>query len=119
MPPIPGNQERGFRERIPKYPLSDRRHYRNNSRRAGFPYTLARSSPCQRSRDATNDVPSRHSNAGLEQNTRLHQLILDGKEDSRIAALLERNRTLNPSFAPPLARDVTLIRSVYRTAQLR
>ncbi len=54
--------------------------------------------------------------AGLEENTRLHQLILDGKHEERIAALLERNRTLNPSFAPPLARDVALIRSVYRTA---
>ncbi|WP_013320229.1 hypothetical protein [Gloeothece verrucosa] len=51
---------------------------------------------------------------GLEKNYRLQHLILDGKLEPQIKALLERNRNLNSSDNL-LPRDVALIRSVYRT----
>ena len=54
--------------------------------------------------------------AALEGNTTLQQLMIDGKQDRRIAELLERNRALSPRPRSHLARDVALIRSVYRTA---
>ncbi len=54
--------------------------------------------------------------AGLQQNARLQQLVLDGKQDKQIAALLERNRSLNANNQISKPREVELIRSVYRTA---
>ena len=52
--------------------------------------------------------------AGLQQNARLQQLVLDGKQDKQIVALLERNRILNANNQMSKPRDVELIRSVYR-----
>jgi len=54
--------------------------------------------------------------AGLEHNTTLLKLHLDGKQNARIVELLERNQTLHPQSAPGIDRDVALTRSVYRTA---
>lgn len=54
--------------------------------------------------------------AALENNTNLCDLILDGKQDARIAAQLARNReAANEAKRRPVS-DVALIRSVYRTA---
>lgn len=52
--------------------------------------------------------------AGLEQNTTLQELLLDGKQNPRVLALLQRNQ---PEGAPehPVSEDIALIRSVYRT----
>jgi hypothetical protein len=54
--------------------------------------------------------------AGLEHNTTLQQLLLDGKPHPRLAQLIQRNWKLHPEPAPQLAPDVALTRSVYRTA---
>lgn len=53
--------------------------------------------------------------AGLEQNKTLYQLVIDGKQDKRIASLCDRNYNLNQSAHLQLASDVALIRSVART----
>jgi len=53
--------------------------------------------------------------AGLEKNYTLCQLGLHGKQDERIKALLQRNRNSNPAEKNLSNRDVTLIKSVYRT----
>ncbi len=53
--------------------------------------------------------------AGLEQNKTLYQLVIDGKQDKRIASLCARNYNLNRSAHLQLASDVALIRSVART----
>ena len=53
--------------------------------------------------------------AGLEQNKTLYQLVIDGKQDKRIASLWAYNYKLNRSAHLQLASDVALIRSVART----
>ncbi len=56
--------------------------------------------------------------AALETNTNLLHLALDTKHDAHtdsLNALLERNRAQNSEADTLLARDITLIRSVYRT----
>lgn len=52
--------------------------------------------------------------AGLEQNKTLRQLLLDGRQDARITALLQRNQNFDSSNTLAVTRDVALIRSVYR-----
>lgn len=54
--------------------------------------------------------------AGLEKNTNLWRLLLDGKQDRQVTALLERNQRLNSSMNLHLS-DSELIRSVYRTVK--
>ncbi|MUG98091.1 hypothetical protein F7734_39610 [Scytonema sp. UIC 10036] len=53
--------------------------------------------------------------AGLEQNRTLRQLLLDGRQDTRITALLQRNLNFGLSNTLDVIRDVALIRSVYRS----
>ncbi|HLP87668.1 MAG TPA: hypothetical protein VK184_03545 [Nostocaceae cyanobacterium] len=53
--------------------------------------------------------------AGLEKNYTLCQLIFDGKEDERVTNLLQRNCSLKPEINQP-NRDISLIKSVYRTS---
>ena len=56
-----------------------------------------------------------HLLAGLEQNTTLRTLRIDGNPDPHITALLQRNNSFQPVPDLPVTRDVALIRSVYRT----
>lgn len=51
----------------------------------------------------------------MERNTTLRELRLDGKPMPELVALLERNLALQTIPPLPIPRDVTLIRSVYRT----
>jgi Ran GTPase-activating protein (RanGAP) involved in mRNA processing and transport len=53
--------------------------------------------------------------AGLEKNSTLQHLMLDGKLDPRINAILQANRLRHPCAEPRKSRDVALIRSVYRS----
>ena len=55
--------------------------------------------------------------AGLEKNYTLCQLVIPGKQDERIKTLLQRNRNSNPTEKKLSNRDVTLIKSVYRTGK--
>lgn len=52
--------------------------------------------------------------AGLQHNRTIRQLILDGKQHSQITALIQRNFHLEPEKDLAIARDVALIKSVYR-----
>jgi hypothetical protein len=44
---------------------------------------------------------------------------MDGKQDSPLASLLQRNTTLNPVDDMESLSDIALIRSVYRTATVK
>lgn len=55
----------------------------------------------------------------LESNTHLCALLMDGKTLPEIAARLARNKEYSQFEEPVRARDVALIRSVYRTTNQR
>ena len=60
--------------------------------------------------------------SALETNFNLLHLALDTKRDAhteRLNALLERNQAQPPNADAPPARDITLIRSVYRTGTIQ
>jgi hypothetical protein len=50
----------------------------------------------------------------LERNDKLCHLVLDGRLNANVELLLERNRSLNPSYQLARPRAIALIRSVYR-----
>lgn len=55
--------------------------------------------------------------AGLRENQTLTRLLLDGKQDVRIARILAANQRLQPSPDLSLPSEVAKIRSVYRTTK--
>ncbi|HEY9608255.1 hypothetical protein, partial [Allocoleopsis sp.] len=50
----------------------------------------------------------------LERNHKLCHLLLNGRLNANVESLLERNRSLNPSYQLARPRAIALIRSVYR-----